>query len=99
MEWIGAFSVPEKEAQQGQSRASRARVARSRISREGQSLSLALTEASVSCYRRALQLRTLCAIFSFTSVQWPQVNFLRIRIPSISFQILENNSKERNEYF
>lgn len=55
---------------------------RSRISREGQSLSLALTEASVSCYRRALQLRTLCAIFS-TSVQWPQVNFLRI--PSISF--------------
>lgn len=98
MEWIGAFSVPEKEAQQGQSRASRARVARSRISREGQSLSLALTEASVSCYRRVLQLRTLCAIFS-TSVQWPQVNFLRIRIPSISFQILENNSKERNEYF
>lgn len=71
---------------------------RSRISREGQSLLLALTEASVSCYRRALQLRTLCAIFS-TSVQWPQVNFLRIRIPSISFQILENNSKERNEYF
>lgn len=86
-EWIGSFSVPEKEAQQGQSRA---RVARSRISREGQSLSLALTEASVSCCRRTLQLRTLC------------VHELRneyFKNPNISFQIFENNSKVETNIF
>lgn len=48
--------------QWGQSQASEARVARSRIPREGQSLSLALTEASISYYRRDVATMTCCIV-------------------------------------
>lgn len=52
--------------QWGQSQASEARVARSRIPREGQSLSLALTEASISYYRRDVATMTCCIVCSAT---------------------------------
>lgn len=52
--------------QWGQSQASEARVARSRIPREGQSLSLALTEASISYYRRDVATMTYCIVCSAT---------------------------------
>lgn len=60
-----------------------ARVARSRIPREGQSLSLALTEASVSCYRRTSQLRTLQIVRPkiFSIPQAARRIFLTIGIP------------------